>query len=227
MAVDEVSGSRVRLSNGFELGMQQFLSQVASLGRVLFQELLRPHPLLRKHVGLTIATVHVVILLRPKFSEIYRTVLRIPVGKNMCDNFHGGKTGNLLGWVNSRTGEVERVFRGCGLEQTLLTHQPDTGEPLQGLKLPDWSQALSLVLKASRVLMGMGIQSSDLALTDKGPVLVEVNDMCSEDVLQLLGPPAMLDGQLITFIKDRGFVWTYPAPTKQSGPKRLNKQAEF
>lgn len=210
MAVVNVRGERVRFANGNEMEMRSFLDEVARHERVLFQERLRPHPLLEKTVGQTIATVRVVTLVRKTSSEFHRTVFRIPVGKNMVDNFEEGKTGNLVGWVNPTTGEVERVFQGVGFDQVQVTHHPDTGEPLQGLKLPDWDRALDLVYKASRVLMGMPFQAWDLALTDRGPMLVEVNDESSQDVLQLAGPPGMLDEKLCRFLQEYGVRWTYP-----------------
>jgi hypothetical protein len=128
----------------------------------------------------------------------------------MTDNFAGGKSGNLLGRVEPETGRVEAVYSGTGVDQVRVERHPDTNAQLVGLTLPDWAEALALTDRASRLFSQMPLQSWDLALTDRGPVMIEINDVSSQDVLQLCGPPGMLDRNLCAFLRERGFEWHYP-----------------
>jgi hypothetical protein len=210
LAIERVEGESVVLADGRRVVIDALLDHAGEYERVLLQERLAPHPVLSTAAGSTLATVRVSVLRTEASSTIHRTVLRIPTGTNMIDNFDGGKTGNLVGWVDRATGEVLRVYSGAGITQLRVVRHPDTETKLEGLLLPDWTEACTLVRRASRLLSAMPFQSWDLALTDRGPVMIEVNDVSSQDVLQLAGPPGMLDAQLCSFLREQGFRWRYP-----------------
>lgn len=203
-AIRSVRGDDAVLGNGDVVPLRTLLPAVTARGRTLVQELLRPHPVLEQVVGSTVATVRLLVLRSPRASIVHRAVLRIPAGRAMVDNFHNGTTGNALAVVVPDTGRVAAAWHGVGPTQRRLERHPDTGRPLPGLRLPDWQRARELVERASRLLAGMALQSWDLALTERGPVLIEVNDVSSVDVLQLCGPPGLLDGQLEAFLRERG-----------------------
>ena len=40
--------------------------------------------------------------------------------------------------------------------------------------------------------------------------MIQVNDISSQDVLQLAGPPGMLNAELCSFLREQGFRWRYP-----------------
>jgi hypothetical protein len=75
------------------------------------------------------------------------------------------------------------------------------------MQLPDWQQAVELILRASQVLGGMPMQSWDVGLSADGPIAVEVNDKSGQDILQVAGPPGMLDESLQSFLRERGLRW--------------------
>ncbi len=210
LAVVRVESESVVLADGRRVAIEALLDQVCAYNRVLIQELLAPHPVLAMAAGSTLATVRASVLRREESSTIHRTILRIPTGANMVDNFDGGTTGNLVGWVNPATGEVVSVYSGTGVTQVRVVRHPDTGVKLEGLLLPDWTEACALLKRASRLLSAMPFQSWDLGLTDQGPMMIEINDISSQDVLQLAGPPGMLDAELCTFLREQGFRWRYP-----------------
>jgi hypothetical protein len=229
LAVERVDADTVVLADGRCLPVAAFLDQACEHERVLLQERLSPHPVLRTAAGPALATVRVVVLRRPSHSTIHRTVLRIPTGTNMIDNFDAGHTGNLVGCVDKLTGKVVDFYGGTGLTQVRVVQHPDTGEELEGLSLPDWADACALVDQASRLLSAMPLQAWDLALTDRGPMMIEVNDVSAQDVLQLAGPPGMLDAELCSFLREQGFGWSYPhrdrAPKTAGARPRLPKPA--
>jgi hypothetical protein len=80
----------------------------------------------------------------------------------------------MLGALDE-TGVIGRVVTGVGAALRELTTHPETGAPLVGLALPDWQQAVQLCLRAASVLPGIRTQSWDIALTDAGPVVLEIN----------------------------------------------------
>jgi hypothetical protein len=58
-----------------------------------------------------------------------------------------------------------------------LTHHPDTGVPLIGIQLDGGEAVRELALEASRKFGLMGTIGWDIGLTEKGPVLIEGNNL--------------------------------------------------
>src|SRR3990167_4605788 len=141
----------------------------------LLQEYLMPHPDIKKICGECLSTVRFNIFLTAEGPSLFHCFWKIPTGRNMTDNFSSGKTGNLLGCVNLETGLVEGVTGGSGFEITEYHDHPDTGEPLLGITLPYWEEMKSLCLKAATMLPGLRLQHWDVAISERGPVLVEGN----------------------------------------------------
>lgn len=151
------------------------LSNPEGLG-YLFQAALAPHPCLAALQSGRLSSLRVMVL-QAKGAEpcIYRAVWKIPRQFNIIDNFESGTLGNLLAAVDIDTGRVLRVIRGYGLALERLDTHPDSGLSFNNLLLPDWAELKDIVLKAARLLPDFGFQHWDVALTDQGPVLLEIN----------------------------------------------------
>lgn len=210
LGVERIDGAHAVLANGQSLLLDGLLDAILARGRTLVQERVRPHPVLAAAMGSTLPTVRAVVLRRPARSTVHRTAIRIPRGANMVDNFAAGRTGNLVGWVEPTLGTITRVFAGVGLTQTEVSRHPDTEAVLPGLALPDWPAALEVIDRASRVFAAMPLQAWDLALADRGPVIIELNDVSAQRLLQLAGPPGMLDRELSAFLREQGVRWPEP-----------------
>lgn len=163
----------------------------------LIQRRLHPHPDLAAVVGDVIATVRVVILAGDREPTIHRAAWKLPVGASVADNFWRG---NILAGLDPATGRVVRAIRGTGLElETLATH-PDSGHALIGLEVPGWKAVVDLALEASAHIPGIDMQAWDVAVTDQGPVLMEVNIGGDYNLPQLALRQGMLDDELIEFL---------------------------
>ncbi|MGL1664087.1 sugar-transfer associated ATP-grasp domain-containing protein, partial [Vibrio parahaemolyticus] len=64
---------------------------------------------------------------------------------------------------------------GSAIDQHVNEPHPDTGAAIVGTDIPDWPRLIDLVQAAALVFPGIRTQSWDVALTDQGPVLLEVN----------------------------------------------------
>lgn len=164
----------VELAYGGRLPLQSLLEYILKTGRsgYLFQERLRPHRDLAERFGPTLSTVRMVVLLTSDGPELLHAACKIPRGRNVADNFWRG---NMAGAVDERTGRVTRVVSGVGIDQVQHTHHPDTGMSLVGMTLPRWREAVDTCLEASACMPGLRTQSWDVAITERGPVLIEVN----------------------------------------------------
>jgi hypothetical protein len=70
---------------------------------------------------------------------------------------------------------ITRVVRGTGMDQRVNEPHPDTGHTVVGTIIPDWEALTERVREAAAAFPGIRTQSWDVALSDCGPVLLEVN----------------------------------------------------
>lgn len=168
---------RLRFGSGETMPIARFaeLHGFAGRGAALFQERIRPHPDLAAIIGDRTATARIMVLNDGPEPEVFRASLRIPVGNNMTDNFHEGKTGNLIARLDRMSGRLAEVLAAVGLDRRSVEQHPDTGKDFAGMVVPDWDAALALVRAGSKALPGIMVHSWDVAFSDRGPLLVETN----------------------------------------------------
>lgn len=168
----------------------------------LFQELLKPHPALGAAVGDRICSVRLVVILDPE-PVLISTLWKVATGRAMADNFW--EPGNLVGPVDPDSGTVGQLFAGMGLEREWVDVHPDTGARLVGLRLPDWARTVELCQRAAASLPGLKMQAWDVAMTDRGPVLLEVNIIGGVRLPQLVVDRGMFRGPLLAFLNRHGY----------------------
>jgi hypothetical protein len=189
------------LASGERVAVSVFVDRLSKQDdSTVFQELVRPHPATRRVCGDRLSTVRVLVLLGADGPILHRAVWRVPVGQNMVDNFSHGHLGNLLGAVNVSDGAVVRVIGGTGLGMREMERHPDTGCGFAGLVLPDWHAVAETCRRASAVMSGMRIQNWDVALSDRGPLLMEVNFRGDLDLTQLAGGIGVADADWHRFM---------------------------
>ncbi|SFU51594.1 Sugar-transfer associated ATP-grasp [Nitrosomonas eutropha] len=151
---------------------------------ILFQEQLKPHPEIARVCGLRVSSIRVTSARINGRNTIVSAVWRIPVGSNMVDNFQHGTSGNLLGGVNITNGQITRVVGKInGKIEAVATH-PDTSVQFDLYTLPDWPQLTEICERAANYLMGMNLHHWDIALTERGPVIIENNEIADLDLHQ-------------------------------------------
>lgn len=149
----------------------------------LFQDKLEPHADLRAITGSGISSFRVLILSGRNGIEISHVVWKIIAGDAIADNYHFGTTGNLLAGVDPITGHVYRVVQGVGLSLKHIERHPKTGKQILGFKIPAWKEIREHCLLAARSVPMLQWQHWDVALTDDGPVILELN--CEGGVLAI------------------------------------------
>ena len=81
----------------------------------------------------------------------------------------------MIGKVDPNSGRLENLLTGWGLDEVRLERHPDTDALLTDAVLPDWQAARQAALDLAARFDGMLLQAWDIALTDRGPVVLEVN----------------------------------------------------
>lgn len=139
----------------------------------LVQRCLAPVALPSLDPGMAVPSVRMLVLLGADGPHIESAVLKLPAAGAIADNFW--RTGNLLGALDPDTGEVTRVVSGVGLQMQTLDHLPGAGQQSDDIAIPGWGAVCGHARCASEAFPGLRTQSWDIALTDRGPVVLEVN----------------------------------------------------
>lgn len=106
----------------------------------------------------------------------------------VIDNFAGGSNGNLLVDIDRATGKIRRAYGRPGGQRYLLSEMkrhPATGAPLPGFTIPLWQDAVDLALRASAACPETPLVGADVAITDHGPVMIEINAAWDADYAEL------------------------------------------
>jgi hypothetical protein len=211
-------GSALTLGDGSRVGIADFcrsLGDASGFGW-LFQEALQSHSSIARICGDRVSGLRVHAFLGRDAVHIHRLVWKINSGRLESDNFTHGRSGNLLADIDTGTGEVTRVVSGVGRQQNSVEHHPATGARLIGFRLPFFDEALELVKRATLVFPGFICPGWDVALSSRGPVLLEVNAFGDVDLSQHASRRGFMDAELLALMRSRGLDHYVREPVRAS-----------
>jgi alpha-L-glutamate ligase-like protein len=145
------------------------LSGIFSLGgqpdKALIEYRVQPDPLLESISYQGVPDIRVIVFLGVPVMSMVRLPTRLSGGRA---NLHQGALG---AGIDIRTGAtLTAVWRNC-----IVSEHPDTGNPVMGVKIPNWEVLLKLAASCYQ-LTGLGYQGVDIVLDkDKGPLILELN----------------------------------------------------
>lgn len=145
----------------------------------VIQERIHNHPDLTRLSGSPyLQTARLVTLCdRQGQPHLLHAHLKVIIGGNAIDNFHHGATGNVTARADLQHGTLFAAVAGNprGAGYLTASKHPDTGEAIEGFRLPFWAEACQLAKTAAREFLPLRFVGWDIALTGNGPVLVEAN----------------------------------------------------
>jgi hypothetical protein len=180
----------------------EFADQVEKFatGGYLFQTRLSPHPKIVDVVGDHIATVRMFVLVDDQGPTLLRASWKIPSGKAVADNFW--RAGNMLGGIDVDTGKVIRVLLRTESGTEPIEQHPVTGASFNDLVFPEWGSMREVVIRGAAAVPTCHFQGWDVALTDRGPVLVELEGDGGHPLMeQLCFDSGLLQGRYLDFAK--------------------------
>lgn len=183
--------NQLKLAQGASMTPKAVADQLLSRGLgYLLQELLLPHQEIRASISDRICSLRIVVVLHGSSVQLLFAAWKINAGGHVADNYW--RDGNILAELNEESGEVIRCMTGLGPKFRTLDHHPVTGRSLLGFRVPQYRAALDLVTRACRIFPGIPIQAWDVALTDRGPIPLEVNVVGSLFIPQLIRQRGLL-----------------------------------
>jgi hypothetical protein len=165
-------------------GPAAFFDRIQARGYARFCWILQQretvHPELREiMLGDGLGTIRIHSALAPSGEVLLRwPTLKIPpIGSSVSDNWHSGRRGGLLVPVDLDTGTLGRAVGRDrdGARCRLFSVHPRTGAEIEGRRVPCWPAMVELVRRAARALSELPALGWDIAITPRGPVIIETN----------------------------------------------------
>lgn len=147
---------------------------------LIIQERLFNHPgvvLCDQNTGLSTLRVNTLLEDDGNVNLVFY-ILKVPVGHNTTDNFAMGKSGNLIAFGGETDGVLQgaRMLKSSGVGLTTISKHPLSERDIEGFSIPLWQEAVELAKRAHRQAFSeFGTLGWDIALTLRGPVLIEAN----------------------------------------------------
>ena len=177
-----------------------FLNEFVGTSSYLLQKVLTNHSGFAQYAS-ALATVRMVNLVSDDGVYCPMSVIKLPQGDNIADAFW--RPGNLACAVDVDTGRIETVARR-GIETEFLPDHPEVAG-LMGLCLPHWDALREINERAARIFAPIRYQSTDIAITEAGPVVVEINYGGGFDLPQYASGKGMLTPKVRAFFEGCGY----------------------
>jgi hypothetical protein len=193
----------VRLLDGSTLSPESLAEKLITPLGYLLQRRLRQAPALAALFGPRLWSVRVFVTLEKAGPRIHRATAKIATGNNPADNYW--RPGNMLGAIDLESGKIVRSVCGSGAELRLNDPHPDTGRPVIAAQIPDWNRVKETVVRGAPIFAGIHSQSWDVALTEHGPVFLEINFGGDLNLTQLATGKGVLDAAFSEHLKEWGY----------------------
>lgn len=124
-----------------------------------------------------------------KNGEFNILVARLTIGNG--GDISNPSCGDLIAPIDIKSGIIK--YPAEDLEGRIYSKHPITGEKIAGFKIPYWKETVQLLERASKVVPEVNYVGWDIAITLRGPILIEGNTSPGYGVFQL---PSHLPDQI-------------------------------
>lgn len=182
------SGKNVLVVNRFTFTESDCILHLFDDTELLLSEFLSKEPLIfeeyimqTKQLSLlnpsSVNTIRFMTTLYPNGEvRIIGTFIKIGRDGKCVDN--AGAGGNVDANINTITGEITYPIQFNGWRNIeKITHHPDNGIRIDGIKIHDWENIKKQVVSFQQSFPFIKAAGWDIAITSKGAVVIEVNDM--------------------------------------------------
>ncbi len=161
----------------------QVAARVGAGEDFIIQDYVRQHPAMSALFAGSVNTIRVETIDTGGEIIVNSALLRVGTGMSASDNW---STGGLIVGIDMLTGRTN------GPARTQLKYgghtfdkHPDTDAPLSGTEIPHWNEVRQMCERAASQMRPFKMLGWDVAITEEGPVIIEVNEdyhieMCQE-----------------------------------------------
>ena len=160
----------------------------AAANRIFLEELVRQHPDMNVLCPASVNTIRFMTYNDKGTPILLWCGLRVGNGVNPVDNFHAEGMGVK---IDVDTGKLVGV--GIDKDNREFEKHPTTGVLFDGFQLPCFEEAKNMVLEACLKSDKILMIGWDIALSDKGPLIIEANRWPGFDLVQVLEDRGRMD----------------------------------
>lgn len=157
-------------------GKKELLSNILGNYPLLFEGLVQQTKQFAQLNESSVNTVRFMTALYPNGeAKIIATFIKIGRAGKCVDN--AGDGGNVDVCVDTETGEIKYAIQYDGWRKIKdIESHPDSGNQLNGIVIENWEKIKADVIKFQQAFPYCKAAGWDIAITDEGPVVIEVND---------------------------------------------------
>lgn len=160
--------------------IESVYNELSAMPEGVVEEYVKQHSEISKISPSSVNTIRVVTLssnVHPvtvdgKYFDIAYTAMRIGSGKSIVDNFHSG---GMVAVIDKHSGEI--ITNAADEYGNIFIEHPLTGIKIKGIKIPYFDEIIDMVTKAVTNRKIEGYIGWDIAVSETGPELIEVNAM--------------------------------------------------
>ncbi|MBR3281660.1 MAG: hypothetical protein IKI57_07515 [Clostridia bacterium] len=147
----------------------------------LLEEPIRQHAIMNLLNPSSVNTCRIVSVMNSKKEvTLMASFIRIGNGSAVVDNFNSG---GMTAKVDIETGKI--IEDAVNKEGKMFSKHPLSGTPINGFEIPYFKEAKEMVIKAAKKSKNVRYVGWDVAITEKGPTLVEGNQYPGHDIYQV------------------------------------------
>ena len=151
----------------------EFVESIQKLNQAyMFQTLLRPHKEIARMIGPSVSCVRMFFISDDRGCNLIRAAWKIPANSNSADNFW--REGNMLAGIDIESGKIIKALQRHGAGTAPVEKHPETDVTFTDMVFPEWDRMLEVANSAALNLTDCYFQGWDIAMTDRGPVILEL-----------------------------------------------------
>jgi hypothetical protein len=158
-------------------GEQITLSSLLGNDSLIFESVVHQTKQFSDFNSSSVNTIRVISTLYPNgMAKVIATIIRIGRAGKCVDN--AGSGGNVDVGVDVNTGEIKNAYQFDGWRHiTEIEKHPDNNCQLKGVFIENWQAIIEDIKKFQQSFPYCKAAGWDIAITEEGPVVIEVNDM--------------------------------------------------
>lgn len=200
--VDKAEKNQLHLTNIGWMDYDTFLNDYIGDTPYLIQNLQKNHSFFADMTG-NLATIRVCILISQSDIKIPFAVLKLPAAGQLADSFW--RPGNIVSNLDTNSGQILNIRTKNQFDTDDHDINPETGCDMIGRTIPMWDKVIDLVNNCSPMFHPIKYQSMDIAITQDGPVLIEINTGGGFDLPQQASGKGFLTDDVLELFQRHGF----------------------
>jgi hypothetical protein len=191
-------GESVTLGDGRKIALRQMAEEIATAypDGYMFQRLIDQGPVMQALVGPALASLRVVTLRLATGTVALYAALKMPAKGAMVD----ASSDNGFAFLDMETGRIIRAQNTTRYCTTPLERSMETDMPLVGAEVPGVAKAVDLARRIHAMFPEHGLIGFDIAWTDAGLLVTDVNTNPFHYVYQKSADRGLLNSEFLPLL---------------------------